>query len=129
MLRTRLIVGTILAALTAGMLLLDQRFAPWFPFLFAVVIGLSVLGTIELCGLLPAGRRPPTGVCLVGVVVLLGLNWVPPLVSARGGRLGEGLVLVCQGMAAVVLAALLVEMARFRQPGGAVERLALTVWV
>ena len=58
MLRTRLIVGTILAALAAGMLFLDRRLAPWFPFLFAVVLGLAVLGTVELLQLLPANRRP-----------------------------------------------------------------------
>jgi phosphatidate cytidylyltransferase len=128
MLRTRLIVGTILAALTAGMLLLDRRFAPWFPFLFAVVLGLSVLGTVELLMLLPAHRRPRAGVCLAGVVALVLLNWLP-VVAVPGDVPAEGLALVANGFAAVVLLAFLAEMAAFTGPGGAVERVALAVWV
>ena len=41
----------------------------------------------------------------------------------------DGLALVAQGFAAVVILAFLVEMARFTGPGGAVERIALAVWV
>jgi phosphatidate cytidylyltransferase len=133
MLRTRLIVGTILTALAAGMLLLDERFAPWFPFLAATVLLLSVLGTMELVGLLPAGKRPNLTLSLGGVVLLLVLNWAPMI---RGDRLKLGLTAseqawwsIAQGFAAVILLACLVEMARFRVPGGAVERNALAIWV
>src|SRR5436305_14408178 len=98
MLRTRLIVGTILAALTAGMLLLDRRFAPWFPFLFAVVLGLSVLGTVELLALLPVNRRPRVGVCLAGVVALVLLNWLP-VAASPADRTMDGLALVADGVA------------------------------
>src|SRR5437763_946817 len=114
MLRTRLIVGTILAVLTAGMLLLDRRLAPWFPFLFAVVIGLSTLGTIELVRLLPVGRAPRLAVCLAGVVVIVTLNWLPQL-GGRSTSVG-GLIWVVQGFAAFVLLAFLVEMATFTGP-------------
>ncbi len=133
MLRTRLIVGTILAALTAAMLLLDERFAPWFPFLAATVLFLSVLGTMELVDLLPAEKRPNLTLALGGVVLLLVLNWAPII---RGDRLKLHLTAseqawwsVAQGFAAVILLACLVEMARFRVPGGAVERNALAIWV
>lgn len=127
MLRTRLIVGTILAALTAGMLLLDRRLAPWFPFLFALVLGLSTLGTIELVRLLPQSRVPRLAVCVPGVVAMVALNWLPQF----GGRTmtADGLLWVVQGFAAVVLLAFLVEMATFTGPGGSVVRIATAIWV
>lgn len=129
MLRTRLIVGTGLAVLTAGMLLLDRYLAPWFPFLLAVVLGLSVLGTLELRQLLPADRRPRIGATLIGVVAVVLANWEP--VVRAGGRApvhNNGLAEVTQTFAFVVLAIFLVEMAHFTGPGGAVERIALAVW-
>lgn len=125
MLRTRLIVGTTLAALAAGTLLLDRHLAPWFPFLFAVVFGLSVFGTIELLQLLPPARRPRPAVCLAGVVALILLNWLP----VAGANVPGGLALVANGFAAFVLVAFLAEMAAFTGPGGAVERIALAVWL
>src|SRR4051812_5300569 len=118
MLRTRLIVGTILAALTAGMLLLDRRLAPWFPFLFAVVIGLSALGTSELVRLLPVGGAPRLAVCLAGVVALVAMNWLPQ--SLGRSTPADGLTWVVQGFAAFVLLAFLVAMATFTGPGGSV---------
>jgi phosphatidate cytidylyltransferase len=126
MLRTRLIVGTILTALTAGMVVLDHYFAPWFPFLFAVVMGLSVLGTLELRALLAAERRPRFGVSLIGVVVVVALNWLPT-VRGHGGL--PAWECIAQGFAGVVLAAFLVEMANFAAPGGSIERIAAAVWV
>ncbi|HEY1380905.1 MAG TPA: phosphatidate cytidylyltransferase [Gemmataceae bacterium] len=133
MLRTRLIVGTVLAALTAGMLLLDERYAPWFPFLLATVLLLSLFGTVELVELLPPTKRPNRVLTLAGVILVVALNWAP---IVRMGQLKWHLAqpaqawwFVAQGFAAVVLLAFLVEMAQFRAPGGAVERIALAVWV
>src|SRR5437773_1293024 len=82
MLRTRLIVGTVLAGLAAGMLFVDERFAPWFPFLFATVTFLSALGTLELVNLLPPARRPNLALCLAGVLLVVSLNWAT-LITAR----------------------------------------------
>ena len=125
MLRTRLIVGTILVALTAGMLVWDERLAPWFPFLFATVLLLSVLGTVELVRLLPEPKRPNLTLCLGGVFLLVMLNWGQ---SMRLGQLKgfsteptHAWWFIGQGLAVIILLAFLVEMANFRQPGGAVE--------
>src|SRR5262249_49162118 len=41
----------------------------------------------------------------------------------------DGLAVIANAFAAVVLVTFLTEMAQFREPGGAVERIALTVWV
>ena len=43
MLRTRLWMGAILILLTVGMLTLDQRFSPWYPFLFVFFAALAGL--------------------------------------------------------------------------------------
>jgi phosphatidate cytidylyltransferase len=130
MLRTRLIVGVILIALTAGMLFLDGYFAPWSPFLGVVSLALAILGTLELVALIPAERRPPRRVCVVGVIVVVALNWLP-LVRHHGILRAPlaGWETVAQGFAAVVLAAFLSEMARFKFPGGVIERIALAVWI
>jgi phosphatidate cytidylyltransferase len=129
MLKTRLIVGTVLAALTAGMLLLDRYLAPWFPFLLLLVLGLSVLATLELRQLLPPGRRPYPVVCMTGVIVVVLANWVPMIPSASRLTAEEhGLGMVGLMFSFAVLAAFLVEMARYTAPGGSVDRIALTVW-
>src|SRR5438874_2297963 len=126
MLRTRVIVGTILVALTAGMLAFDQRFAPWYPFLFGVVAVLGLLGGAELVLLLPATRQPRLLLVLAGIAAVLCANWAHLLL---GPAISGGLTAVLYAFAATVLATFLVEMATFQAPGGSVERIALTVWV
>ncbi len=132
MLRTRLIVGTVLAALAAGMLLVDERFAPWFPFLFTTVALLSTLGTLELVNLLPVARRPNRALSLVGVLLLVSLNWAPVVAThyfpAPASVPAVASIWVFHGFIAVVLITFLYEMATFEAPGGSVERMALTVW-
>jgi phosphatidate cytidylyltransferase len=130
MLRTRMIVGALLIALTAGMLFFDGYFPPWSPFLGVISLALAVLGTLELVELIPVARRPLRRVCVVGVVAVVALNWLP--LVRHHGILRTPLVAweaVAQGFAAVVLAAFLSEMARFKFPGGIIERIALSVWI
>ena len=57
MLRTRLLVGAVLAALVVGMLVIDRHLAPWYPFLFVFVFGLALASCFELLHLLPPDRR------------------------------------------------------------------------
>jgi phosphatidate cytidylyltransferase len=57
------------------------------------------------------------------------MNWLP-LIRHPGRPVDlHGWEDVCQGLAAMVLAAFLAEMARFTGPGGSVERIALSIWV
>ena len=67
MLRTRLWMGAILILLTVGMLTLDQRFHPWYPFLFVFFAALALLGTVELLALLAPTYHPFRWLCLLGV--------------------------------------------------------------
>ncbi len=103
------------------MLVFDQRFEPWFPFLLIFVVILAVVGTIELVRLIDAKRRPPLWLCLAGVLGVLLANWSAvrwqpwPVISGA--------------FAALVLAAFLAEMATFREPGQSVKRIGLTIFI
>ena len=71
------VMGSLLALLTVGMLLLDDLFAPWYPFLFALFCSLiGQLGLPGVAGLLPRASPPCRGSCLVGVLALVAANWL-----------------------------------------------------
>src|SRR5262245_43968295 len=135
MLRTRLWMGAILIALTVGVLLVDGRLSPWYPFLYLLVLALSVLGTAEVLALLGPSRRPWPWLSYLSVVVLVTVPWVPHLCpwAERLSRDPQRWVLGV--FAATVLAAFLAAMASYRSPeegssdegGQTLTRLAFTV--
>jgi phosphatidate cytidylyltransferase len=130
MLRTRLWMGAILIALVTSVLVFDQQFEPWYPFLLVFVLVLAVVGTVELVGIIDEERRPPLWLCLAGVVGVLLANWPahlgqpPSWIAATYAFAG-----VAGAFAALVLAAFLTEMATFRAPGNSVNRIALTIFI
>lgn len=127
MLRTRLWMGALLIALTVGALVFDQYLGPWYPFLFFVVLLLSLGACFELWHLLDPPRRPPVWLCLGLVAALVLANWVP---HVTGGQVDtDPWPWVAGVFAAGILAAFVVEMATFEQPGGSVTRIALLVWM
>jgi phosphatidate cytidylyltransferase len=119
-------MGACLIALAVAMLAGDRRNDPWFPFLFLFFEFVAVAATVELLLLLPPEIRPPRGPCVVAVLALIAANWPAHLGYARLGSPLEQ-VLTVYGLA--VLGAFLLEMARFREPGGSVVRIAVGVWV
>ena len=125
MLRTRLWMGSILVVLAAGMLLIDQHLAPWFPFLFVMLVGLSLAACYELVHLVEPGRRPQAWLCYLAVAALITANWPAHLPELRG----EPWLWLAGTFGGVVLAAFLVEMAGFRELGGVVGRMALVVFI
>jgi phosphatidate cytidylyltransferase len=127
MLRTRLWMGTLLAALAAGVLIFDQ--GPWFPFLLVFLIFLACVACRELHHLLAPLPRPPHALCVAAVVTVLLANWPSHVGANLPWITGDPWHLVLGAFTAAVLAAFLVEMATFREPGGSVVRIALTVWV
>ncbi len=140
MLRTRLWMGAILIGLTVGVLVIDRWLAPWYPFLLALVLVLSLVACHELILLLGTRRRLTAALCYLGVLALVVANWVPALRVARIQPGGLTFTLdhppelhpwfwVASALAAVVLLALLAEMAVFEVPGGSVARVSLIVWV
>jgi phosphatidate cytidylyltransferase len=125
-------MGTVLIALTLGVLLLDQGLAPWYPFLLLLVLLLTLIATFELLQLLGPQRRPAAWLCYTAVGLLILANWLPGLLPELlpGIRWKpEPWTLIAGVFAAVVLAAFLSEMAVYRAPGEAVTRISLTVWL
>src|SRR5262249_4194508 len=127
MLRTRLWMGACLIALAVAMLVFDRRNEPWYPFLFLFFAAVAVRATVGLLLLLPAETRPPRVPCAIAVLAVLVANW-PAHVGYPVLRM-SALELVLSVFAAGVLGAFLIEMARFREPGGSVVRIAVGVWV
>jgi phosphatidate cytidylyltransferase len=128
MLRTRLWVGTILVVLVIGALAVDQQFAPAYPVLFALMLGLSLAACTELLHLLGAARRPAPWLCYAGLAALVTANW-PAHLPATAALEPEPWCWVGCVFAGFVLAGFVVEMATFREPGASVTRMALAVWL
>src|SRR5262249_1474537 len=125
-------MGAILIALTAGVLVLDQQLPPWYPFLFVLVLLLTLVACHELLQLVGTTRRPAPWLCYSAVTLLVAANWVP----AGGPRLVAGLVVgeerwvwIAGAFAGVVLSIFVVEMATFRVPGESLARISLAVWM
>src|SRR5579872_5107439 len=116
MLRTRLWMGAVLIALVTGVLVFDQHFAPWFPFLLVFALVLAIVGTLELVHLIDGPRRPPLWLCWVGVLGVLLANWSVALER-------QPWPVILGAFAALILAAFLTEMATFREPGHSVVRI------
>ncbi|HLJ91905.1 MAG TPA: phosphatidate cytidylyltransferase [Gemmataceae bacterium] len=132
MLATRLWMGAILIGLTVGGVGLDQWLAPWYPFLFVLVLLLTLMSCHELLQLLGTTHRPSAGLCFAAVAGLVIANWLPTV----GAELFPGLIgnqdpwlWVGGAFAVVVLAAFVVEMAAFQVPGESVVRISLIVWI
>src|SRR5436309_8753449 len=115
MLRTRLWMGAVLIALTVGVLIADQWLAPWYPFLFVLVMTLAGLACFELRGLLEPAGRPPGWLCFASVLGLVAANWIRP-VSELLGRNPDPWLWIAGLFAAVLMAAFLWEMAVFQNP-------------
>jgi phosphatidate cytidylyltransferase len=130
--RTRIWIGTLMATLTAAMLLADQwqGFGDYHPFLLLFFLVLAPLSCAELLVLLGPERRPVTWLCHAGVLLILLGNWPAHLAGPWGlTAWPDAWQMLCHLFALVVLVAFCVEMARYREPGGAVTRIALTIWV
>ncbi len=79
MLRTRVLVGTILVLAVTGILVGDAYFLPHAPFLLAAVLALGWSGARELWRMMPASDRPPAAAVGCCVPIILAANWLPPL--------------------------------------------------
>ncbi|MBN9121952.1 MAG: phosphatidate cytidylyltransferase [Planctomycetes bacterium] len=127
MIRTRVLVGTLLALGAAGVLVGDTYLFPFFPFLFALLMLAGFLSSRELVHLLPIAHRPSRPLVTVGVLLLLAANWYPK--SHHAVPITVPWPLFVAVFVGVLLAAFLLEMRRYTgEPGTAVPRLALTVF-
>jgi phosphatidate cytidylyltransferase len=141
MLQTRLWMGALLIALTAGMLIVDRHLAPWFPFLFVFVLGLSLAACYELIQLLGPNRPVHSGLCYGGITALVVTSWLPVIIQEFWPTkvyekypnvlhyLGGPWLLILGAFAGLVLATIVVEMASFHEPGQSTERMGRTLFV
>jgi len=126
MLRTRLLAGSLLAAAIGVLLVADAHLAPYFPCLFACVLLMGGLSAREFRLLLPPETRPPAILCLGGVLLLLASNWYFPIAD-DAYNFADPWRLPLYIFAALVMAALLDQMIRYREPGTSIARVAHAV--
>ncbi|HVL12561.1 MAG TPA: phosphatidate cytidylyltransferase [Gemmata sp.] len=129
MIRTRLLVGSILALAAGGVLIGDDYLLPgWFPVLFVCLAALGVIASRELLNLFPESSRPSQPLVIAGVLLCLAANWYPKAQAKFDLPAASSWSVVAAVFAAVLIAAFLVEMRRFTgEPGRAVPRIAATV--
>jgi phosphatidate cytidylyltransferase len=127
MIGTRILVGSLLACAAVGILIGDGYLAPWYPCLFICLMVAGVLTARELVRIFPDSYRPSRGLLTTGVLVCLAGNWYPTIRRELGYEHGSVWPFLVFTFVAVVIAAFLLEMYRYREPGGVVPRLGATV--
>lgn len=128
MLRTRLWVGALLVIVAAAALVGDQWVAPYYPFLFVLVLTLALAGGVELIRLLSTFARPSPWLCFAGLVLVITANWPAHLPATSLSGVSPWLW-VAGAFAVFVLVAFVVEMATMQEPGTSITRIALVVWL
>ena len=133
MLRWRLLVSALIIAPLVGLLILDYRCNFGVPgiWLWPLLVLFTMLGAAEVLDLLAAKNlRPAAWSVYAGVLLVLGASLVPLLLRPAGAA-SHPLVVLGWPLAAFVVAialAFVAEMARYREPGGAIVHVALSVF-
>lgn len=120
--RTRILLGSLLAALAGGMFYVDHHVGPQAPVLFIVAIALAAFGTIELIAFLPPARRPREVLCVLGCIALISCHWLPRL------GLPGGFPIAIHVFVGLVILAMIDALANYREPGESGNRLATGVF-
>ncbi len=128
MLRWRLLLGGMLIAALVGLVRLDYLSSVPATWLFPLAVLAAVGAASEVVSLLAAGgRRPLASVIYGGTLAVIASNSIPLFVLRETdplARLGWPLL----AFTLSVLAALVGEMIRYRQPGGVIVNVALAVF-
>jgi len=133
MLRTRLWMGTILILLGVAMLVFDQNFAPYYPFLLMLMVVLCLAGCFEFLHMLPQDRRPPAWLCYFGVLGIILANWPAHLpTESIDVHFRDPWRWIAAVLAATMLGALLTAMAHYRDDdpiGKSANQIGLTLLI
>ncbi len=125
MFRTRIIVGSILAALVFAALFLDGHFAPRYPLFMVLILVGGTLACHEMLALIRADIRPVSWLAFAGVLAALMGPWLEANVGIhRIGANGRAVVVTV-----IALGAFLRELWVYSGPGQAIPRVAMTLLV
>jgi phosphatidate cytidylyltransferase len=127
--QSRLWVGFALAGVTALILFLDPP--PLYPGLLLLFLVLGPMTLAELYHLLATLPRQPYALVVVAVALVHVANWLPHLwpFLGTGFPAPEPLPTLLGALAVVFAGAFTWEMVNYREPGGAIIRVALTSWM
>jgi phosphatidate cytidylyltransferase len=131
LLRWRLLLGALLIGALIGLLWIDYHASPPAMALFVLVLVFGLAAAQEVISLLAtAGHRPHAGVIYAGTLLVIASNAIPLfLLSVPDDRPLERLAWPLLAFTIFgVLGPLVVEMIRYRQPGGVMVKAALATF-
>ncbi len=140
MLGTRLFLGLLMVAGLLCALLVDEWFAPWYPFWFLLSAFAVVAGSRELIELLGATSARPSGNSVIGgVCAILAANWVPHVVVGPSADDGQSALLYDPAgpletlawpfltFAAVLMLSFVIQSLQFEKPGRTMAKISGTI--
>jgi phosphatidate cytidylyltransferase len=136
MLAYRLATSAVMIAVLVGVLVVDQRFAPYFPLWYLTCSLVMTKCAIEVVNLLRAtGVKPSANTVIGGVLALVAANWMPHLIAASSPPAlfplhdapAHALAWPMWAFAAILMATFLGQSAQFQAPGGVMASVGATV--
>ncbi len=141
MLGTRLVIGFSMVGFLVAVLVVDNGFAPYFPFWLVLSLVATGAAAVEIVNLFSGTEARASGATVVpGALAVVLSNWAPHLVNEMHrlphtiGRYSYDPLAPVNALAwpfltfvAVVMVAFLAESARFEKPGGSTAAIAGTV--
>ena len=137
MLSYRLATSAAMISALVGVLILDQKFAPWFPLWFVASAAVMSRCALEVVGLLRAsGARPSANTVVGGVLALIAANWAPHLIAMTTPSgvahaydpAAHALAWPMWAFAAIVMASFLGQSAQYQAPGGIMASISGTIF-
>lgn len=121
---TRIVVGFLLVCSITGILILDQKFAPWFPMLLVVCVGATQIATREMLNLLGLHDRPTRVFLHLAIAAINLSNWLPHSGFMAPPLHGNPWAMVGSVSLAGFMFLLLLELGLFQLDGKSTDRLA-----
>jgi phosphatidate cytidylyltransferase len=130
LLRWRLLLGTVLIVALVGLMRLDTITSPPGAWLLPLVLALGLAAAQEVVNLLTAGGHRPRAYLICGGTLLVLASNAIPLVWVGASEQGplERLAWPLLAFTLALMAALVGEMLRYRQPGASIVNVALVTF-
>lgn len=128
MLRWRILLGVVLVAVLAGLMVLDHRLSTPGAYLLLIALAAGLAAAYELVTLLAiAGRHPHAGIIYTGTLAVIGAGAIPIFWRTGDATLAR-LAWPLLAFTASLLVAFVGEMWRYERPGTSIVHLALAVF-